>query len=167
MRHLSFCGVELHHDDVIALCEAFPGVRHVELETNVLPHFFDPELSNARTHRPIDLWTELKSLTLCGLHLKWLEPNKLSAWLFDRRALGLRKLHVKLERPSELSGPAPWTDFEFPRLYEVLKEYCILELVNFPLTLPKMYLYMPGNSRLRVVSNDHSRMPGYIHCKCV
>ena len=167
VRHLSFCGVELHHDDVIALCEAFPGVRHVELETNVLPHFFDPELSNARTHRPIDLWTELKSLTLCGLHLKWLEPNKLSAWLFDRRALGLRKLHVKLERSSELSGPAPWTDFEFPRLYEVLKEYCILELVNFPLTLPKMYLYMPGNSRLRVVSNDHSRMPGYIHCKWV
>jgi len=152
VRHLSFCGAELLYADTIALCEAFPGVRHVELKTKGLPHFFDPDLSDAPVYRPIDLWTELETLTLCGLHPKWLEPNQFSAWLFDRQALGMRRLHVKLEHLSGFNGPGQFTDFEFPRLYKVLKENCILELDDFPLTLPRMYLYMPVNSQLRVVS---------------
>jgi len=59
---------------------------------------------------------------------------------------------VKLEHLSGFNGPGQFTDFEFPRLYKVLKENCILELDDFPLTLPRMYLYMPVNSQLRVVS---------------
>ena len=154
VRHLIFHGTTLLYADAIALCEAFPGVRRVESMTNELPHFFDPEVGNARAHHPINLWTELESSTLRGLHPKWLEPKQLSAWLFDRQALGLRKLHLKLERLSEFNGPSRYAEFEFSQLYEVLKENCILELVCFPLTLPKMYLYKPVNSRLRVVSTS-------------
>jgi len=136
VRHLSFyrpktkSTPELLYADAIALCEAFPGVHHVELNTDQLSHFFDPTLSNARARRPIDLWTELESLTLCGLHPKWLEPNQFSAWLVDRQALGLRKLYVKLVHSSEYDGPSESFDFEFPPLYEILKENCILEFDN-------------------------------------
>ena len=127
VRHLSFdCRKDtttrkLLHSDAIALCEAFPGVRHVKLKTNQLPHLFDPTLNNARARRPIDLCAELESLTLCGLHPKWLKPNQFSAWLVDRQALGLRKLHVKLVHFPD-SGPGQSIDFKFHRLYEVLKE---------------------------------------------
>jgi len=157
VRHLSLyhtqhmCAPKQLYTDAIAVCEAFPGVRHVELKTNRLPHFFDPTLNNACARRPIDLWTELESLTICG-HPKWLEPDPFSAWLVDRQALGLRKLHVKLVFLPEYSCPGQGIDFKSPRLYEVLKDSCNLELDNFPLTLPEMHLYMPVNSRLRVVS---------------
>jgi len=154
VRHLSFCGVELPYADAIALCKAFPGVRHVESRTNESPHFFDTEPSNARARRPINLWTELESLTLCGLGPKWLEPNQFSAWLVDRQALGLRKLHVKLEHLSGFDDLGRYPDVKFPRLYEVLKENCNLELVGFPLTLPTMHLYVTVNSGLRVVSTS-------------
>ena len=136
--------------DTIDLCEVFPRVRYVELNTNQLPHLFDPTPSNARAHRPIDLWTKLESLTLCGLHPKWFDPNQLSAWLVNRQALGLRKLHVKLL--PEYSSPGQSIDFKFSQLYEVLKENCILDLVNFRSTLPEIHPYAPVNSRLRVVS---------------
>jgi len=95
---------ELLCADAIALCEAFPGVRHVELRADLLPRFFDPTLNNARARRPIDLWTELESLTLLGLRSKWLEPNQLLSWFADRQALGLRKLHVKLASISNSLG---------------------------------------------------------------
>ena len=145
---------EPHCADAIALCEAFPGARYVELKTNQLCDLFDPTLSSSRT-RPIDLWTELESLNLGRPHPKWLEPNQFLGWLVDRRALGLRKLHVKLEHLPEYDlGPSHRIDFKFPRLYEVLKDNCILELDNFPLTLPEMRLYMPVKSRLRMVTTS-------------
>ena len=81
VHHLSFDRPKntstpgLSFADAIAFYEAFPGVRHVELKTNQLSLLFDPTLRNTRTGRPIVLWTELESLTLCGLHPKWLEPN--------------------------------------------------------------------------------------------
>ena len=138
---------ELLYADAIALCGAFPGVRYVKLKTDVLAHLFDPTSSNACARRPIDLWTELESLTFCRLHPKWLEPNQFSAWLVDRQALGLRKLHVKLKYHCG-------DDSEFPRLYEVLKENCVLELDGFRVTLRDVYLHMSVNSRLRVVSTS-------------
>ena len=158
VRHLSLCHIlnrdipELLHADAIVLCEVFPGVRHVEFETNQFRHFFDPTLDNARTRCPIDLWTELESLTICGVQPSWLEPYQFSAWLVDRKALGLRQLHVKLVCFSAYVSPGQNADFNFLRLYEVLKENCTLELDNFPLTLTEMRLYMPVDSRLRVVS---------------
>ena len=158
VRHLTFYRFtdtntpELLYADAITLCEAFPDVRHVELRTHHLPHLFDPTLSNARARRPIDLWTELESLSLCGLHPKWLESDQFSAWLVDRQASGLRKLHVKLVRSYESNDPV--VGFKFPRLYKVLKENCILELDNFRLPSPEMYLSMPLNSRLRLVSTS-------------
>jgi len=158
VRHLSFNRSvdmhipELHYADAATLCKAFPGVRHVELKTNQLPHLFRPTPSNTSARRPIDFWTELESLTLCGVHPTWLKPNQFLAWLVDRQALGLRKLYVRLVQFSD--DPGESFDFEFFRLYEVLKENCILELDNFPLTLPGMHLYMPVNSWLRVVSTS-------------
>jgi len=159
---------ELLYADAIALCEAFPGVRHVELSTSLLPHFFDPTLNNARARRPIDLWTELESLTFWGLRSKWLEPNQLSSWLADRQALGLRKLHVKLASLSEY-GPGQGIDFKFPQLYKVLKENCNLELDNFllSLTLPKTYINMPVDSQLRVVSTSLPYAAGAIFTVCL
>ena len=138
--------------NAIALCETFPGVRHVELNTSQFPCLFDSTLHNGRACRPIELWMELESLTLYELDPEWLEPNQFSAWLVDRQSLGLRKLHVKLKHLSKFDGPGQSTDTEFLRLYAVLKETCTLELENFWLTVPRMNLYMPVNSRLRVVS---------------
>jgi len=158
VRHLSFNRPmdmntpKLHYADAAALCKAFPGVRHVELKTDQLSHLFDPTPSNAHARRPIDFWTELESLTLCGMHPTWLEPNQFLAWLVGRQALELRKLYVRLVQFSD--DPSESFDFEFFRLYEVLRETCILELDNFRLTLPEMDLYMPVNSRLRVVSTS-------------
>ena len=123
----------------------------MELKTDQLSHFFGPTPNNPCARRPIDLWTELESLTFGGLHLNWPEPNQFSAWPADRQALGLRKLHVKLTSLSEYGGPGQGIDFKFTRLYEVLKENCILELDGVLLTLPTMCLNMPVDSRLRVV----------------
>jgi len=47
---------ELLDADAIALCKTFPGVRHVKLKTNQLPHLFDPTL------RPLDGTRELDHL---------------------------------------------------------------------------------------------------------
>jgi len=153
VRHLSFYHAKTRSTDAdaIALCEAFPGVRHVELRTNQPSHLFDPTLSNVCARRPIDLWTELESLTLWALHSKWLEPNQFSAWLVDRQALAPRKLYVKLIH-SGYNALDKSIDFEFTGLYEVLKENCVLELDNITLKLPEVHLHMPANSWLRVVS---------------
>ena len=63
---------------------------------------FSPQLivfiSCAR--RPNDLWAGLETSTVYGLRPNRLDPNQLSAWLVDRRALGLRRLHVTLINPS-------------------------------------------------------------------
>jgi len=66
-----------------------PGVHHVELDMESWPYLFGPppiqfELGpNSHSHMwyPMDLWTELKSLTFHGLHSKWLKHDQLVAWL--------------------------------------------------------------------------------------
>ena len=152
---LSGSDPDLSHADVSALCEAFPGVRHVELSgADKLPFLFDstppPTLGSAG--RPIDLWTELESLTLHGLPLKWLERDQFSAWVVGRQALGLRRLHVKLMNlpPFNLRN----INCDFTLLYGVLKENCTLELDRFPIILGMIYLYMSMNSPLRMVGTS-------------
>ena len=138
--------------DLTTLCKVFPSIRHVELSgIKQLPYLFDPTPNqpNPRVRCPIDLWTELESLALQGLHPNWLEPNQLLAWLANRQALGLRRLHVKLY--SSWNDHSRYRTFNFPRLYEMLKQTCILELDGFPLPLPEMHLYMPVDSSLRMV----------------
>ena len=138
--------------DLTALCKVFPSIRHVELSgTKQLPYLFDPTPNqpNPRVRCPIDLWTELESMAFQGLHPNWLEPNQLLAWLANRQALGLRRLHVKIY--SSRSDHSRYRTFNFPWLYEMLKQTCILELDGFPLPLPEMHLYMPVDSSLRMV----------------
>ena len=158
VRHLHFTWYSkdsrsFKYADLMTLCKVFPSIRHVELSgIKQLPYLFDatPKQPNPRVRCPIDLWTELESLAFQGLHPNWLEPNQLSAWLADRQASGLRRLHVKLY--SARNDYSRHSAFNFPRLYEVLKKTCILELDEFPLPLPEMYLYMPADSSLRMVS---------------
>ena len=115
-----------------------------------MPYLFAPRANqeNSRVRCPMDLWTELKSLTFQGLHPNWLKPNQLSAWLADRQALGLRQLHMKIYYSrDDHSGQR--STFNFP--HEVLKKTCVLELDRFLLTLPEIHLYMPMGSSLRMV----------------
>ena len=142
VRHL-FCscldGFALCYNDAMALCEAFPGVRHMEFEANHLPCLFHTtaiQELDRNPRRPIDVWTELESLTV--RMPKELEPNLLSVWLADRRDLGLRPLHVKLSYSSYSPHDEAIND-HFPLLYEALKRNCILELNNVPL-MPGMHL---------------------------
>ena len=120
VRHLYFTQssqdsrfFEPKYTDLITLCKVFPGIRHVELlGIEQLPYLFDPPPNQPNSHVrcPIDLWTELESLAFQGLHPNWLEPNQLSAWLADRQALGLRRLHVKIYSSwTIIPDPAPST----------------------------------------------------------
>ena len=161
VRYLHFSptgGLRFNEDyyaDLTPIFEVFPGIRHAEFaEANWLSSLFDPPLNqaNSRARRPINLWTELESLTFHGLHPVWLKSDQLSAWLVDRRALGLRRLHVKLIGSTHYG----YHDLlnigvNFPRLYEVLKETCTLELDRFSLNLLGIQLYMPVDSSLRMV----------------
>ena len=87
VRQLSFsCRRELFHEDSMGFCEAFPGV-HVELDGVDLPYIFEPPSiqfqhgHNSDPLYPMDLWTELKSLTFNGLHSNWLRDDWLVDWL--------------------------------------------------------------------------------------
>ena len=159
VRHL-FCSYiestpDLCYNDAMALCEAFPGVRHMEYEANHLPHLFHSTATQElgrNPRRPIDVWTEFESLKV--RMPDGLEPNEFPAWLVDRRALGLRLLHVKLSYSSYVL-PNQTIDDHFALLYEPLKQNCILELENVPL-MPWVDLRIPANSLLKVVSASHA-----------
>ena len=139
VRQLSFSRLEgasaLYHDDVMRFCEAFPGVHHVELDGKNWPHLFDPPPIQTvpgldyHIRYPVDLWTELKSLTLNGLHSTWVDGDQLVAWLVHRRASSLQQLHVKV-KPSD-SKVVQYIDRGSILLDERLKENCILELDGF------------------------------------
>ena len=146
---------DLFGRDTWVLCQAFPGVRHVELRGGSLPDLFSAKKpdSNEPTPRPIGTWTELESLTLNGLSNQWLNPDHLLAWLTDRQALGLQRLHITLKGSSSSCYIEDQIRIgEFARLYEDLKEMCMLELVNVCLPMPTVSLSMAANSSLRVVS---------------
>ena len=110
---LRYCNAE-------AICKSFPNVRHAELKADHWSQLFHP-----RPRRPIDLWTGLESITFCGLHPKWLEPDEFLAWLVERKASGLRRLHVKF---TYFFRDECHDDVHFHSLYETLKETCTLEM---------------------------------------
>jgi len=144
--------------DATSLCEAFPGVHHVELNGEDWPYLFDPSPipsepdPNSHIRYPVDLWTELESLTFNGLHSEWLEPDRLTAWLVHRRAISLRQLHVKVKGPHQ-SNDVQGVDQRSIRVYERLKDNCILELDGFP--FPMMDFPWPGDSSSGGVSSFH------------
>ncbi|KIM56794.1 hypothetical protein SCLCIDRAFT_1220069 [Scleroderma citrinum Foug A] len=133
VRRLSLsCSVcaELHYGDAVRFCESFPGVHHVELDAEDWPYLFNPPSSqlepgrNSDNRYPMDLWTELKSLTFKGLHSEWLRYDQPTTWLVHRRALGQQQLHVKVKescRVQELYERSIWA-------YKCLNENCNLEL---------------------------------------
>ena len=64
----------LFDGDGVRFCEAFRGVHHMELDGEDWPYLFnlpwiriEPD-PNAHIRYPMDLWTELKSVTFHGLH---------------------------------------------------------------------------------------------------
>ena len=147
--------------DAMCICEAFSGVHHVELDGEDWPYLFEPPSSqlepgsNSDIRYPMDLWTELTSLTFRGLHSKWLKRGQLMDWLVHRRALGLQRLHVKV-KGSHRSKVVQSIDQHSIRLYEGLKENCILELNGFSST----DVHMPGDSSSRGVSSFHRTSSG-------
>ena len=169
VRHLFFSWTPMDSDapdpghvDALALCQAFPGVRHLTLRGRQLPYLFEWH-DSTRSRRFIDSWAELESLTLHGLHYYWTARDRLLGWLVNRRALGLQLLRVKFAKQSFDHVDTPIrTDYDFIMLYEQLKENCILELHNFELR-PKMYLSMTEGSPLRVVSNASLTIEHHFH----
>jgi len=163
VRQLSFSRSERVpvplYGDTMRICEAFPGVHHVELNGEDWPYLFSPPPiqfepgPNSHILYPMDLWTELKSLTFNGLHSKWLKHGQLMDWLVYRRALGLQQVHVKI-KGSHLDR---MIDHRSVRLYEHLKENCILELDGF---CSPMNLSRPWKSPLRGVSSFHITSSG-------
>ena len=150
---------ELLDGDAMSLCEAFPGVRHVGLDGENWPYLFNPlpiraeSSDNSHIRCPMDLWTKLESLTFNRLHSKWLEPDQLMAWLVHRQALSLQQLHVKVKGTCH-SKVIQGIDQRSIRLYERLKENCILELDGFSL-IPMMDFSVPGDSSSKGVSSFH------------
>ena len=162
VRQLSFSGRwGVRHSDTMRLCEAFPGVHHVELIGQNWPFLFDPPPiqfepgSDSHIRFPMDFWTELKSLTFNGLHPKWLEHDRFTAWLVHRRASSPQQLHVKV-KGSHRSKAGRYIDQRSIRPYEHLKENCILELDGFSST----DFSVPGDSSLRGVSSFHKMSSG-------
>ena len=162
VRQLSFSlsgrwGVpELLHGDALGFCEAFPDVHHVELDGENWSHLFDPPSIRSESgpsfhfQYPVDLWTELESLTFNGLHSKWLKRGQLMAWLVHRRALGLQQLRMKI-KGSHHGKVAQVIDRRSIWPYERLKENCILELDGFSLIDSSM----SEDSSSRGVSSFH------------
>ena len=162
VRQLSFSGGwGVHHSDAMCLCEAFPGVHHVELVGQNWPFLFDPPPiqfepgSDSHIRYPMDFWTELKSLTFNGLHPKWLEHDQFTTWLVRRRTSSPQQLHVKV-KGSHRSKAGRYIDQRSIRPYEHLKENCILELDGFSST----DFSVPRDSSSRGVSSFHDMSSG-------
>ena len=147
---------ELSPRDTMRFCEAFPGVHHVELDGGDWPYiFYSPwnrfeESSNSHIQCPMDLWTELKSLTFNGLDPLWQKGSGLFAWLDRRRASSPQQLHVKVKRPHPTKVDQSLGQHSI-RPYERMKEYCILELDGFSST----DFSVPEDSSSRGVSSFH------------
>ena len=161
VRQLSFFRYGMWHTpdlpdgDATCLCEAFPGVHHVELDGGDWPYLFEPD-PNSHIQYPMDLWTELESLAFHSrLHFEWLEPDKLTAWLVHRRALNLQRLHVKVKGPYQ-SNVVQGIDQRHIRVYERLKENCILELDGFPFPMMDFSSWPGGVSSFRITSSGNS-----------
>lgn len=121
----------------VHLCEAFPSVYHVELNSRDLINLFAARSANSGSTQdwyPIDLWTDLRSLTLGSYHTKkWiLVFDYLLRWLSQRRTSGLPILHVKIPSSFDLFGHPRDMVEDILRLHESLKGKCILEF-NVPI----------------------------------
>jgi len=123
VRQLSFSRSErlnsMFHGDVMRFCEAFTGVHHVKLDVEDWPYLFAPSPIglvpglNSHIRYPVDLWTELRSLTFNRLHSNWLIGGQLMAWLVHRRASSLQRLHMKVKDPIMVKLFKALTDVTF------------------------------------------------------
>ncbi|KAL4064836.1 hypothetical protein V8B97DRAFT_2019227 [Scleroderma yunnanense] len=98
VRYLRFLNAspDPHCDiDPEQLFQAFPHVRHVELDSEPMLHFSVPR-------RPCgqfcaDIWSDLASLTIHGLSISWRSPlPRLWEWLKERKKFNIHPLHVKV-----------------------------------------------------------------------
>ncbi|KIO00689.1 hypothetical protein M404DRAFT_1003697, partial [Pisolithus tinctorius Marx 270] len=115
--------------DALALCRAFPRVCHVEFYSVwVLPAFFGSCEGIDGLQSPADYWKSLETAVFgrfgpdIWLALPIRENSDFVRWLITRQ--DLRPLRVRFE-----DGYFTDEDVEsFCRLYEILREYCVVEL---------------------------------------
>ncbi|KAG6333209.1 hypothetical protein ID866_5878, partial [Astraeus odoratus] len=135
----------------IAICKAFPHVRHAELGATHITGFFGSE-----TQSPVDLWENLESLDIHQISPDS-RPGSLVGWLIRRASEGKKKLDVILsefylvEEEPELNGV--WLS----GLYEALYPYCTLEIRNFPLKLDLTVCSSPQHADIVNTSYKYPR----------
>ncbi|KIO00720.1 hypothetical protein M404DRAFT_759576 [Pisolithus tinctorius Marx 270] len=140
--------------DALALCRAFPGVCHAEFDSAwTLSAFFRRCEGIDGLQSPADYWKSLETVVTGRHHpATGLEPiqedNAFVRWLMTRQ--DLRRLRVRFKDsyiPDE-------DDVEsFCRLYEILREYCVVELQNVTLRHDST-LSNSASSRLQLVSDS-------------
>ena len=112
-----------------SVCRAFPGVRHVHLSMRDTFAFVTGICGSGVLERrpPIDQWLNLETVTLDGLHRRYLERLELGSdpiakWLIGRQESGLSRLHVKLSQTQEDESGLSSTYFA------LLERHCNLEV---------------------------------------
>ncbi|KAI6155700.1 hypothetical protein BKA82DRAFT_991291 [Pisolithus tinctorius] len=116
-------------DGAFAICAAFPGVRHAEMDAYEFISFCWAE-EEGSSKAIADRWMHLEHLSLeqCGC---WI-PDSFVKWLGDRQVEGRPTLQVTLFNFDTKGKPnCPW----MISLYNSLHEYCLLEMHDVPLTL--------------------------------
>ncbi|KAI6008729.1 hypothetical protein F5J12DRAFT_825181 [Pisolithus orientalis] len=127
---LPMFSIRLNTLDALALCRAFPRVLHAEFDSAcTLSAFFRPCKGIDGLRSPADYWESLETVVFdrfdpgIWLELPIRENNDFVRWLMTRQ--DLRPLRVRFKDsyiPNE-------DDVEsFCRLYEILREYCVVEL---------------------------------------
>ena len=126
-------------------CEAFPGIQHVELDSNSLSRIcaaFPLNVDSPQSPYPMDFWKDLETLYLIS------QPgpayDHLVGWLTQRRKLGFPLLRVKLTGVDDMKH-----GFSYFHLYNSLKGCCNLEF-NVPMPVETHYAVEADSSPLLV-----------------
>ena len=124
---LNLEGHDGNHEYATLFCQAFPGVRHVDVHVDHT-FFFEPT-DDMMLPPPMDNWKTLEILDLSFANVRPIEiecHNHVITWLTRRQELCQPPIRVRL-----IDIKVDKTDMEeFSRMCNVLKGCCTLELVN-------------------------------------
>ncbi|KIO00698.1 hypothetical protein M404DRAFT_1003704 [Pisolithus tinctorius Marx 270] len=150
VKRVSIHSSGLDASSALALCRVFPNVCHAEFYSKYLPHaFFDPCEGTYAFRSPVDYWKSLESVAFRDMDPRiWLEPlirenNAFVRWLVERQHQ--RPLRVRIEGVYAEEEDVPL----FCILYEILREYCVVELEDVALR-HKSELSKSAGSRLQL-----------------
>ncbi|KIO00686.1 hypothetical protein M404DRAFT_29356 [Pisolithus tinctorius Marx 270] len=146
----------------LALCRVFPNVCHAEFYSESLPHaFFDPCEGIYSLRSPVDHWKSLESVAFRDMDPSlWLEPpirenNAFVRWLVERQHQ--QPLRVRIEGAYAEEEDVP----SFCMLYEILREYCVVELEDVVLC-HESELSKSAGSRLQLVGGSPSSIVHFL-----